>query len=343
MVNKSGGVLVYAECKRRKLNRITLELLSAGRYLAGKLNSEVSAVLIGYKVRELAKELICYGADRAYVVDHQSFRYYVPLTYAKVIADLIISSEPEIVLFPADSIGRDLAPRVAAKLNTGLTADCIELDIGDYEDPISGRHYEKLLYQVRPAFSGDIIATIVVPERRPQMATVRPGSFDPLPRDLGREGEIVAIPVNLGGEGGVMEVIKVVEEESSTDLRDAKIIVSGGRGVGGPYGFKLLRELAKELGAKLGASRAAVEAGWISYSHQVGLTGQIVKPKIYIACGISGAIQHIVGIREAGVIIAINRDPDAPIFDYADYGIVGDLFEVIPALISKIKEVKCNK
>jgi len=324
----------------QKINKSTLELLGKGRKLADKIKVALSAVLIGYKVESLAHELISYGADKVYLAEHEKLKNYTTMPYAKVLADLIRKEKPEIVLFAADTTGRDLAPRIAARLETGLTADCTDLDIGDYEDKVSGRKYENVLFQIRPAFGGDIMATIVNPEHRPQMATVRPGTFETLERNSNRIGEIIPYKVKLEDTDFMAEVLEVVRKEKVINLEDAKIIVSGGRGVGSAEGFKLIKELADLLGAEVGASRGAVDAGWISYSHQIGLTGQTVKPNIYIACGISGAIQHLIGMKNSKKIIAINKDPKAPIFDVADYGIVGDLFEVIPKLIERLKNVQ---
>jgi electron transfer flavoprotein alpha subunit len=334
------GIWVFAEHRDKKINKSTLELLGKARELADRIDVDLAAVLIGYEVGVLANELISYGADKVYLAEHVKLKDYTTLPYAKVFANLIKKEKPEIILFIADTTGRDLAPRIAARLETGLTADCTDLDIGDYEDKLSGKKYENVLYQIRPAFGGDVMATIVNPEHRPQMATVRPGIFSPLERNPNRKGEIIPCKVELkdGDDvADVAEVLEIVRKEKEINLEDAKIIVSGGRGVGGAEGFKLIRELAEVLGAQVGASRAAVDAGWIPYSHQVGLTGQTVKPDIYIACGISGAIQHLVGMKNSKKIIAINKDPKAPIFDIADYGIVGDLFEVVPKLIERVK------
>jgi electron transfer flavoprotein alpha subunit len=337
MKSEYRGVWVYASRRDKKIAKSTLELLAKGRQLADKIHVDLSAVLLGYHIEPLAHELISYGADKVYLAEHEKLEAYSTLPYARVVSELIRREKPEIVLFAADTNGRDLAPRIAAKLETGLTADCTDLDIGDYEDKTSGKKYERVLYQIRPAFGGDIMATIVNPERRPQMATVRQGIFEPLERDTERKGQIIHCEVELEESDPVVEVLETVRKERETNLENAKIIVSGGRGVGGPEGFKLIKELAAVLGAEVGASRAAVDAGWISYNHQVGLTGQTVKPDVYIACGISGAIQHLVGMKNSKRIIAINKDPKAPIFEVADYGIVGDLFEVIPKLIEKLK------
>lgn len=337
MKKEYSSIWVIAEHQDRKINRPTLELLGKARGLADKVKVDLSAVLVGYEVKPLACELISYGADKVYLVEHEKLKNYTTIPYAKVLTDLIKKEKPEIVLFVADTTGRDLAPRIAARLETGLTADCIDLDIGDFEDKVNGRKYENILYQIRPAFGGDIMATIVNPEHRPQMATVRPGTFEALERDPTRRGEIIPYKVELEDSDFITEVLEVVRKEREINLDEAKIIVSGGRGVGGAEGFNLIKELAELLGAEVGASRAAVDAGWIPYSHQVGLTGQTVKPNIYIACGISGAIQHLVGMKNSKKIIAINKDPKAPIFDVVDYGIVGDLFEIIPKLIEKLK------
>jgi len=340
MESEYKGIWVYASHQDNKINKSTLELLAKGRQLADKIEVDLSAVLLGYEVESLVHELISHGADKVYLAEHEKLKTYSTIPYAKVLTELIREEKPEIVLFAADTTGRDLAPRVATRLETGLTADCTDLDMGDYQDKMSGKRYERVLYQIRPAFGGDIMATIVNPERRPQMATVRRGIFEPLKRDSEREGKVIRWEVKLEENDSVVEVLEVIRKEKETSLEDAKIIVSGGRGVGGPEGFKLIKELADLLGAQVGASRAAVDAGWISYSHQVGLTGQTVKPDIYIACGISGAIQHLVGMKNSKKIIAINKDPKAPIFNVADYGIVGDLFEIIPKLMEKLKDYR---
>jgi electron transfer flavoprotein alpha subunit len=256
---------------------------------------------------------------------------YTTDAYTKVICDLANSLKPEVILYGATYIGRDLAPRIAARMKTGLTADCTALDIDE----------NGLLLQIRPAFGGNLIATIICPERRPQMATIRPGVMKKALMDEGRRGEVIEIKPVIEEKDIRTEIISIIKEaRQKVNLEEADIIVSGGRGVGGPEGFKLIEELAEVLGGVVGASRAAVEAGWIPSDHQVGQTGKTVRPKLYIACGISGAIQHIAGMGGAKTIVAINKNPDAPIFKIADYGIVGDLFKVIPALIEEIKEAK---
>lgn len=337
MKNEDRGIWVYVEQCDKKITDSTLGLLAKGRNLSDKINAPLSAVLIGHDVRSLADELIYHGSDRVYLVEHEPLQHYRTQPYAKVMTDLIKKKKPEIVLFTASTTGRDLAPRIAARIETGLTADCTDLDIGTYEDRVGKKIHENILYQIRPAFGGDVLATIVTPKHRPQMATVRPGTFEPSVRDLKRRGKIVVCRVELQREENTTEILETIRKKTETTLKDAKIIVSGGGGVGGPHGFDLLRELADVLGAQVGATRAAVDAGWISYRHQIGQTGQTVRPDIYIACGISGAVQHLVGMKNARTIIAINKDPKAPIFSVADYGIVGDLFELIPRLIEKLE------
>ncbi len=331
-------VLVYVEVSDGKIEDHSLELIGKARELATKGGMDVGALVVGHGVRELARELIYRGADEVHVVDDPRLGTYRLLPYTKAVAHVVGATSPEVVLFSATVVGRELAPRVAARLRTGITADCTDVDIGSWTDPLSGRVYENILYQIRPTFGGEIMAAIVTPQHRPQMATVRPGLF-PIPqRDETRSGRVVEWSVELDEDSlDSIEVLEVRREMRKVDLKSAKIIVSGGRGAG-PKGFELVRELAKLLGGEVGASRAAVDAGWISYDHQVGLTGQTVKPDIYIAVGISGAVQHIVGMKDSKIVIAINKDPEAPIFRVADYGIVGDLFVVLPKLIEKLKQ-----
>ncbi|MDI3519426.1 MAG: electron transfer flavoprotein alpha subunit [Caldanaerobacter sp.] len=324
-------IWVFVEQREQKLMNVSLEILGEARRLADKKGVKACAVLVGYEVKGLAEELIKYGADVVYVIDHSLLKNYTTDAYTKVICDLANSLKPEVVLYGATYIGRDLAPRIAARMRTGLTADCTALDIDE----------NGLLLQIRPAFGGNLIATIICPERRPQMATIRPGVMKKALMDEGRRGEVIEIKPVIEEKDIRTEIISIIKEaRQKVNLEEADIIVSGGRGVGGPEGFKLIEELAEVLGGVVGASRAAVEAGWISSDHQVGQTGKTVRPKLYIACGISGAIQHIAGMGGAKTIVAINKNPDAPIFKIADYGIVGDLFKVIPALIEEIKEAK---
>lgn len=330
-MNEYKDIWVFAEQREQRLMNVSLEILGEARKLADKKGVKVCAVLVGYGVKGLAEELIKYGADVVYVIDKPLLKNYTTEGYAKVIVDLANELNPEVILYGATYIGRDLAPRIASRLHTGLTADCTGLDIDE-----SG-----LLLQIRPAFGGNLIATIICPERRPQMATVRPGVMKKAPKDEKREGKIIEIQANIKESDIRAQIVDIIKEaKSKVNIEEADIIVSGGRGVGGAEGFKLIQQLADVLGGVVGASRAAVDAGWILQDHQVGQTGKTVRPKLYIACGISGAIQHIAGMGSAKTIVAINKNPDAPIFKVADYGIVGDLFKVIPALIEEIKRVK---
>jgi electron transfer flavoprotein alpha subunit len=324
------GVWVYAEQRGGRLASVALELLGAGRRLADTLKVELAAVLIGGGVAE-ARELIRFGADRVYHAAHSDLNDFNDEPYARVMIDLIRERKPEIVLAGATPIGRSFIPRVASSLQAGQTADCTSLDIEE------GR---RDLLQVRPAFGGNIMATILCPTRRPQIATVRPRVMKPLPADEARSGEIVNVsPAAISSRTKVIDTVIEVAE-NAVNLQDAHIIVSGGRGMGRPEGFTLLHELAELLGGTVGASRAAVDEGWIPYRHQVGQTGKTVCPKIYIACGISGAVQHLVGMQSSDIIFAINKNPEAPIFKVATYGVVGDVYEVVPAIIRKLREKK---
>jgi electron transfer flavoprotein alpha subunit len=333
-----GKIFVYAEVVDGAVADHSLELVGRARELGDQHGFTVGALLLGYGVRGLAEELVQRGADEVHVVDSEALSRYNLLLYAQAAAEVVRAENPDILLFPASITGRELAPRVAVKLGTGITADCTAIEIGEYLDPITGVRHEKVLYQIRPTFGGTIMAAIVTPNHRPQIATVRPGVYPVPPRDTSRTGRVREWSPDLGGRAAeLIEVLEVRRERRRVDLRSARIIVSGGRGAG-PEGFKLIRRLAELLGGEVGASRAAVDAGWISYDHQVGLSGQTVKPDIYIAVGISGAIQHVVGMKDSKVIIAINKDPEAPIFRIADYGIVGDLFVVLPKLIERLEK-----
>jgi len=329
----SSGVWVFTEQEDGQLAEVSLELLSRARELADKRKTHVASVLLGSDTQARAGDLIARGADLVYLADDPRLATYSTLPYASVIADLIETKKPEIVLFGATIIGRDLAPRVASVLRTGLTADCTDLQIGHHDDKKSGKHYRDLLLQIRPAFGGNIIATIVTPEHRPQMATVREGVMRLPEPDPNRKGEVVPVPVDLGEDVMVAKILRRVKAEKKVNLKGAKVIVSGGAGVGSRENFALLRELADVLGGEVGASRAAVDAGFIDHDHQVGQTGTTVRPKLYIACGISGAIQHRAGMAESGTVVAINTDPEAPMLQLAHYGIVGDLNEVIPMMM----------
>ncbi len=335
--NQDGlGVLVFAEQDECKLADVSLELLSKARELADKLGKKVGAALPGYNVGDLAQTLIAHGADVVFVADDPGLRHYTTIPYTRVVSQIVRESDPEIVLFGASLLGRDLAPRVASQLRTGLTADCTDLQIGDFSDKKSS--YTNLLHQIRPAFGGNIIATIVTPNHRPQMATVREGVMQLEPAEPSRTGEVRQVAVNLDGTDEIVKVIERFKADKKVDLKGASVIVAGGAGVGGAEGFELVRALAHAFGGQVGASRAAVDAGYIAKEHQVGQTGTTVRPKVYIACGISGQVQHRAGMDEASKIIAINTDPGAPIFSIAHYGIVGDLFQVIPALIEAYKQ-----
>ncbi len=325
------GVWVFAEQKKGKVQPVVYELLGKARELAASLGADVSAVLLGEHLEEEVQELIWRGADKVYVVERRELANFQDEPYTNILVELLKKYKPEIVLCGATSIGRSLISRVAVNLRVGLTADCTGLDI----DP-----ERKILLQTRPAFGGNIMATIISPNYRPQMATVRHKVFPETVSDMKHKGKIIRENFDgptLASRAKLMDIIE--EIESTVNLAEADIIVSGGRGMAGPENFKILEELAKALGAAVGASRAAVDSGWMPYSHQVGQTGRTVSPKIYIACGISGQIQHLVGMQSSRIIVAINKDQDAPIFKVATYGIVGDLFEIIPALTKKFKDV----
>ncbi len=327
-VRRYKGVWIFAEQREGKVASVAFELLGIGRKLADDLATSLSALLFGASEKE-AEELIKWGADRVFHAAHPVFEHFHDEPYVHLLSSLVKEHRPEILLAGATPIGRSFFPRVAARLRTGLTADCTSLAI----DAETGN-----LLQIRPAFGGNIMATILCPRHRPQMATVRPRVMKRGAYDEGRRGEIVAVSADgIQPRTKVLQSVKEVSE-CMVNLQEAEIIVSGGRGLGDPKGFALLQELAGLLGGAVGSSRAAVDAGWIPYRHQVGQTGKTVCPKIYIACGISGAVQHLVGMQSSDVIIAINKNPDAPIFNVATYGLVGDLYEIVPLLIRKIKE-----
>jgi len=329
------SVMVYIQQNGGKAAEVSLELVCKARELADRLNAEVSAALFGDNVAGEAARLGALGADKVYIAEDPRLKFYTPVPYSKLMIRLISERKPQIVLYGATTEGRDLAPRVASHLKVGLTADCTDLQIGDHVQKET--EYKDILYQIRPAFGGNIIATIVSPEKKPQMATVREGVMRMAQPDPSRKAEIVRVPAGLGPDDFPSEIISRVLQEKTVNLKGAQIIVSGGIGVGSRDNFALIRELAGTLGAEVGASRAAVDAGFIGKEHQVGQTGTTVRPKLYIACGISGAIQHRAGMDASARIIAINSDPEAPIFSIAHYGIVGDLFEVIPRMIKAYK------
>lgn len=326
------NVWVFAEQRQGVLTPVVIELLGEGKKLASELQVELCAFLAGDKVDDLAQELIKYGADKVYYANNELLKNYTTDGYAKVIEQAVEQYKPEIFLIGATHIGRDLAPRVASRLNTGLTADCTKLEI-DPED--------KKLKQTRPAFGGNLMATIICPETRPQMSTVRPGVMDKAVADPSRKGEVVPLDVKLSASDIRTEILDIVKiKRDMISLTEANFIVSGGMGIKSPDGFKMLKELADLLGGTVGASRATVDAGWIDRSRQVGQTGTTVKPTIYIACGISGAIQHLAGMQDSDIIVAINTNENAPIFEVADFGIVGDVYEVVPELIELLKNGK---
>lgn len=344
------NIWVFAEQRDGKLMNVALELIGEGYKLSRERgeDAKVCAILVGNGVSGLADELYEYGADKVYLLEHPLLTRYTTDGYAKAITDAINEYKPEIVLFGATHIGRDLAPRIAARLNTGLTADCTRLDINvskymDYLEEnttaslngLDRADESKGLKQTRPAFGGNLMATIVTPNTRPQMATVRPGVMAKRERKAGAKGELIKADVDVKPEDINVEVVEVVKAaKEMVSLTDAKIICSGGRGLGGPEGFRLIEEFAENVGGVVGASRAAVDAGWIDPSHQVGQTGTTVKPEIYFACGISGAIQHLAGMQTSKIIVAINKDPECPMMKLADYAIEGDLKKVIPEIMA---------
>jgi electron transfer flavoprotein alpha subunit len=329
------GVWVFVEQTEGKPASVSWELLSVGAELARTRDVELCTVVIGDKVDELCQESFAYGATKVYFINDPIFHYYRTEPYYKAICYLIEKYKPEIVLIGATGLGRDLAGAVATKLQTGLTADCTGLSIDD----------KGFLLQTRPAFGGNIMATILTERTRPQMATVRPHVMPMPERDGSRKGEIIREVVPLKEEDFVVKVLQIIEDRKldSVDVAAADIIVSGGRGMCAKENFQILQELADELGGVVGCSRAVVEAGWMPAERQVGQTGKTVRPKIYIACGISGAIQHLVGMQDSDVIIAINQDRQAPIFEVATYGIVGDVFQIVPAITNRIKELRAKR
>ena len=336
-VNRQGEVWVFAEQQDGKLSDVPLELLSKGRELADRLSVPLSVALLGHNVKTLSGELFAHGADKVFLVENPFLREYQTASYAKALCQLIEKHQPQIVLYGATAIGRDLAPRVASALRAGLTADCTDLQIGDYTELKTKEVHKNLLLQVRPAFGGNIIATIVNHQWWPQMATVREGVM-PLPQRNGdAAGELVTESITLTDADLPLKILQRHRQEKKVNLKAARIIVAGGAGVGSRDNFHQLWDLANCLGGAVGGSRAAVDLDYIDHDHQVGQTGTTVRPVLYIAVGISGAVQHTAGMSDSAKILAINQDPDAPIFQLAHYGIVGDLNNVIPKLIKAIK------
>ena len=339
------GVFVFAQQVDNQISNIAYELIGKGKDLAADLQTEVTAVLVGSDVKGLADKLAEYGADKVILVDDPELKEYRTEPYTHAMAEVINHFKPEIFLIGATAIGRDLGPRVCARIHTGLTADCTKLDIGDFPlNPVPGQEQlHNQLLMTRPAFGGNTIATIACPHFRPQMATVRPGVMQKNPKEPGRKCEVENFNPGFVPDDLYVEILDVVKKVSDTvDIQDAKILVSGGRGMGGPENFKILDDLAAAIGGTVSCSRAVVDAGWKPKDLQVGQTGKTVRPKLYFAIGISGAIQHLAGMEESDLIIAINKDESAPIFDVADFGLVGDLNKIVPILTQKIIEAKAK-
>ena len=339
-------VFVFAQQVDNELSGIAFELLGKAKDLAADLNAKVVAVLVGSDVKGLVDQLAEYGADKVIVVDDPELKDYRTEPYTHALASVINEYKPEIMLVGATAIGRDLGPRVSARVATGLTADCTVLEIGDFPiNPIPGKEQKhNQLLMTRPAFGGNTIATIACPDNRPQMATVRPGVMQKIDPIKGAKAEVIEYNPGFVPNNKYVEILDIVKDLTDTvDIMDAKILVSGGRGVGSAENFKILQDLADAIGGTVSCSRAVVDSGWLPKDLQVGQTGKTVRPNVYFAIGISGAIQHVAGMEESDIIIAINKDEDAPIFDVADYGVVGDLNKIVPALIAKIKEAIANK
>jgi len=345
-INEYKGVFVFAQQVDGIVGGIAFELVGEGKKLANDLGVDVTAVLLGSDIKGQAERLGAYGADKVIVVDDPMLKEYRTEPYTHAMASVIKEFKPEIVLIGATAIGRDLGPRLAARIHTGLTADCTQLDIGDFPlNPIPGKEQKhNQLLMTRPAFGGNTIATIACPDFRPQMATVRPGVMQKLPKNPEHKAEVIEYNPGFEENGMYVEILEIVKAVSDVaDIMDAKILVSGGRGVGSPENFAILHDLADAIGGTVSCSRAVVDAGWKPKDLQVGQTGKTVRPNLYIACGISGAIQHLAGMEESDIIVAINKDEYAPIFDVADYGVVGDLNKIVPLLTEKIKEYMATK
>ncbi|MEM2941336.1 MAG: electron transfer flavoprotein subunit alpha/FixB family protein [Thermoproteota archaeon] len=334
-MNGYSGVWVYAEHRNSVVSKSTLEIIGKACELAGKLRVELATVLFGHGVSRLVNTLAEYGVDKIYLADDETLKEYRTLTYTRLLTELIRSHRPEIVLFTASSLGRDLAPRVAASLGTGLTANCIDLDIGCFEDKEKGEKIERILYQIVPAFGGNVVATIVTPYHRPQIATVRPGTF-PVPAKAPGKGKVFHVKVDLIKDDDKVEVLEVERGPEESELENARVVVGVGVGARGPEGVRILKRLAEALGGTVGATRPVTDAGWLPPECMIGESGKTVRPDLYVACGISGAMHHTVGVRNAKVIVAINKDPKAPIFEDADYIIVEDMFKIVPKLVEKL-------
>lgn len=340
MATDKNNLIVYCEYEDGKVADVSLELLTKGRALADKLGIKLEAIVAGDDLKDIEAQVFPYGVDTLYKVEDKRLYPYTSLPHSSILINLFKEIQPRIAFMGATSIGRDLGPRVSSALHSGLTADCTSLEIGDHKDPKTGKEYKDLLYQIRPAFGGNIVATIVNPDCRPQMATVREGVMKKEIKDENYKGEVVNLDVAkyTSPEDYVVEVIDRHMEKSKVNLKGSPVIVAGGYGVGSKENFDLLTKLAEVLGGEVGASRAAVDAGWVDHDRQIGQTGVTVRPKLYIACGISGQIQHIAGMQDSSIIISINSDPEAPINKIADYVITGKMEEVVPKLIKYYKK-----
>jgi electron transfer flavoprotein alpha subunit len=336
----NNNLIVYCEYDEGQVADVSLELLTKGRVLADRLGVKLEALVIGDNLNGIEQQILPYGVDKLYKVEDKRLFPYTSNAHAAVLINLFKEIKPQICLMGATCIGRDLGPRVSSALHSGLTADCTALEIGDHKDPKTGKEYTDLLYQIRPAFGGNIVATIVNPDCRPQMATVRDGVMKKEIRDINYKGEIINLdPAKYVSDTDfVVEIIDRHIEKSKVNIKNSPIIVAGGYGVGSKENFDLLFKLARTLGAEVGASRAAVDAGFVEHERQIGQTGVTVRPKLYIACGISGQIQHLAGMQDSSIIISINNDPNAPINAVADYVITGDMEEVVPKLIKYYKK-----
>ena len=333
------NLFVYCEIEEGNVLDVSLELLTKGRSLANQLNCQLEAVVAGTGLKDIEKQILPYGVDKLHVFDGEGLYPYTSLPHTAILVNLFKEEQPQICLMGATVIGRDLGPRVSSALTSGLTADCTSLEIGDHEDKKEGKTYKNLLYQIRPAFGGNLYAQILCSETRPQMGTCRPGAFKKPERNENNQPEIIKEDIHTPESEIRTKVLDFIKACEDNDMRldEADVIVSGGRGMKSAENFGILKELADVLGGTVGCSRAAVDAGWMPQTKQVGQTGSTVTPKIYFACAISGAVQHVAGMSGSGTIVAINKDETAPIFEVADYGIVGDVFEIVPALVKELK------
>ncbi|MCR4619836.1 MAG: electron transfer flavoprotein subunit alpha/FixB family protein [Paludibacteraceae bacterium] len=334
------NIIVYLEIEEGIVADVSLELLTKGRKLANQLGVDLDAVAIGDGLETIKEQVMPYGVDTLYVAQDKRLKYYTSLPHTAILVGLFKEQQPQIALMGATSTGRDLGPRVSSCLHSGLTADCTSLEIGDFTDAKTQKEYKDLLYQIRPAFGGNIVATIVNPDHRPQMATVREGVMKKEVAEKPGKGNVLQVDVNkyVTDADFVVSVISREMQKSKNNLKSSPIVVAGGYGVGGKENFALLEQLAKEIHGEVGASRAAVDAGWVDHDRQIGQTGVTVRPKLYIACGISGQIQHLAGMQESGIVISVNTDPDAPINAVADYVITGSVESVVPKLIKYFKK-----